>query len=205
MRTPSKKATLLASLPLAILLGGCGEDEAGGENENELITTVTLTFTPAAGGTAVVARANDPDGDGGSPPTIDSITLPAGAYNLSLKFENALETPPEDITVEVKDEGDEHQVFFTGTGVSGPASNSAGAPLTQAYADMDAGGLPIGLANTITAAKGTGSLTVTLRHMPPVNDQPVKVAGTADTVKTSGISAIGGSTDVQVTFPVTVP
>lgn len=47
--------------------------------------------------------------------------------------------------------------------------------------------------------------TVTLRHMPPVNETPVKSATTADEVKASELSAIGGSTDATATFAVTVP
>jgi hypothetical protein len=121
-----------------------------------------------------------------------------------VKFENRLENPPEDITKEVQDEGDAHQVFFTGNAVNGPASNQTGAPVAHSYADTDAKGLPIGLANKVTAATGTGMLTVTLRHLPPVNNMAVKSATLADMVRSSGFSAIGGTTDAQVTFPVTV-
>lgn len=204
--TQPTTATLLA----AALLAGCGDDDDhghdhGGGNENEVLTTVALTFTPAGGGTAIVAEFDDPDGDGGDPPTIDDIDLPAGAYELAVSFQNRLEDPPEEITEEILDEADEHQVFFTGTAVDGPASTNPGAPLTHAYADEDGGGLPIGVDNTITAAAGTGELTVTLRHMPPVNDQPSKVAGLAEDVAAGGLGALPGSTDVSVTFDVTVP
>ncbi len=187
-----------------IALAGCGDNAAGG-NENEVITTVTLTFTPAAGGTAVVAAVNDPDGDGGNPPMVDPINLSAGTYATAVAFENRLAKPPVDITKEVMDEPDQHQIFFTGTAVNGPASNQSGAPLAHAYADTDANSLPVGLSNSITAAKGSGMLTVTLRHMPPVNGRPVKTAAAAMTVRDSGFSALGGSTDAQVTFPATVP
>ena len=80
-----------------------------------------------------------------------------------------------------------------------------GAPLTHAYADTDANGLPIGLANTITAAAGTGVLTLILRHLPELGGEPVKVTGLADLVKNGGISSIGGQSDVQIDFDVTVP
>jgi hypothetical protein len=75
--------------------------------------------------------------------------------------------------------------------------------LTHAYADANR--LPIGLANTIVAASGGGQLTVTLRHLPPVNNAPVKTADLAAQVRAGGFGAIGGSTDVQVDFSVTVP
>jgi hypothetical protein len=158
------------------------------------------------GGADVIAAFDDPDGDGGNPPTVTPISLMNGkTYTLAVRFQNKLESPPEEITDEVRDEGDEHQVFLTGTAVNGPATNNAGAPLTHTYADMDANGLPIGLSNMIAAATGTGQLTLTLRHMPPVNDQAVKVANLAGQVKTGGIDSIGGDTDVQVNFMVTVP
>jgi hypothetical protein len=204
MHRPTKIASLFAGLALSVTAAGCGGDKAEGGNENEVITTVTLTFTPAGGGPAVIASVDDPDGDGGNPPVVGPINLTAGMFDLAVKFENKLEKPPVNITDEVSDERDEHQVFFTGTAVSGPASNQAGAPLVQSYADMDSKGLPLGLANKITASAGTGMLTVTLRHLPPVNNMPVKVDGLADTVRGQGFSAIGGSTDAQVSFPVTV-
>jgi hypothetical protein len=102
------------------------------------------------------------------------------------------------------DEGVEHMIFFTGTAVNGPASDHPGAPLTQAYADMDANGLPVGLSNTITAAAGTGQVTVTLRHMPPINGTAVKTSTSADMVKSGGIDSIGGTTDATMTITATI-
>ncbi len=195
------------SLVALSLVTAC-DDDGHSHNEGEVITTVVLTFTPAGGGTAITATFNDPDGDGGAAPTVDPINLARGVtYNTSVRFENRLETPAEDITLEVADESDEHQVFYTGTAVNGPASAQAGAALTHAYADTDANGLPIGLASTFATANaaGTGTLVVTLRHMPPVNNTAVKTATTATTVRDSGFSAIGGENDANVTFQVTVP
>jgi hypothetical protein len=206
MRHSIRLASLLLGSSLTVV-AACGDDgdDHDHDNENEVITTVTLTFAPEGGGSAVVAAFDDPDGDGGEAPTIDPIDLADGAaYALSVSFENRLEDPPEDITVEVEDESDQHQIFFTGTAVNGPASDVPGAPLTHAYDDEDRNGLPIGLTNTIDAAVGTGELTVTLRHMPPVNDTPVKTADAAAGVRDNGFASLGGSTDAQVTFDVTV-
>ena len=204
MYRTTKIASLVAGFALSVTAAGCGGDKHDGGNENEVITTVTLTFTPMGGGSPVIASVDDPDGDGGNPPVVGPINLMAGMFDLAVKFENRLEKPTVNITDEISDERDEHQVFFTGTAVSGPASNQAGAPLVQAYADMDSKGLPLGLADKVTASAGTGTLTVTLRHLPPVNNMAVKRAGLADTVRNQGFSAIGGSTDAQVSFPVTV-
>lgn len=194
------------SLGALALVTAC-DDEGHSHNEGEVITSVVLTFTPAGGGATITATFNDPDGDGGAAPTVDPISLARGVtYNTAVRFENRLETPAEDITLEVADESDEHQVFFTGTAVSGPASAQAGAALTHAYADTDVNGLPIGLASTFVAANaGSGTLVVTLRHLPPVNATAVKTATTATTVRDSGFSAIGGENDANVTFQVTVP
>jgi hypothetical protein len=184
---------------------GCGDDGGGdGGNVEEVITTVIVTFTPTGGGAAVIAEFDDPDGDGGEPPTVDAIDLTAGDFMASVGFENRLEDPAEVITEEVADEDDEHQIFLTGTAVNGPASDQAGAPLDHSYADQDANGNPVGLTNMVTATAGTGTLTVTLRHLPPVDGNEVKVSGLAESVRTGGIGSIGGDTDVSVDFEVTV-
>lgn len=192
---------LIASgITLLVACGGNGTNT----NPPEFISRVTLTFTPL-GGTPIVASFDDPDGDGGDPPTIDPIDLVDGTdYTLTVDFLNALEDPPEDITLEVRDEADEHQVFLTGTGVVGPASDQASAPLVHTYLDMDINGLPVGLTNAISASSGTGMLTVTLRHLPPIDDAPTKTADVAAQVKAGGFAAIAGESDAQVTFLVTV-
>lgn len=207
----SSHTSLLTTAALSTLVAlatpGCDDGGGGSENENEVITSVVLDFTPTGtgGGLPATFTFNDPDGDGGAAPTVDTIDLTYGVtYTATVKFENRLETPAEDITAEVADESDQHQIFFTGTGVSGPASAPPSAALVHTYADLDANGLPIGLANSFMVRGGSGNLTVTLRHMPPVNDQPTKTAAAATTVKDSGFAILGGSTDAQVTFPVQI-
>jgi hypothetical protein len=197
----------LASLLSGSLLVACGDD-GGTECSNcpqELITTVTLTLTPA-GGAPIVAEFDDADGDGGDPPMIDSIALVANTtYSVTVGFQNRLETPPEEITDEVRDEAVDHQVFFTGDSVNGPASDRPTAAITHTYSDTDDNGLPIGLSNQFVVGSGAaGDLIVTLRHMPPINDQPTKTADTAAMVKSGGFSAISGENDAQVTFPVAI-
>lgn len=180
----------------------CG-DEGTTPDDNEVITTVALGFTPT-GGAETVFEFDDADGDGGAAPVIDPIAIAPGSFTMTVRFLDRLEDPLEEITDEVEDESDQHQLFFTGTAVNGPATNNPSAPLTQAYADTDVNGIPIGLDNTIVATAGTGTLTVTLRHMPPVNDTAVKVPDLAAQVKAGGIESIGGSTDASVSFMVTV-
>jgi hypothetical protein len=191
---------------LATACGG-DVDDPHDHNEQEVITKVTLTFTPSGGGSAIEASFNDADGPGGAAPTVDDITLSAGTtYTVRITFTNGLEDPAEDITAEVEEESDEHQVFFTGSAVEGPASTNTGAPLLHAYTDQDANGNPVGLENTIEArSAGAGTMTVTLRHLPPLaDDQPQKTAGLAAAAAAQGISGLPGDTDASVDFAVTV-
>jgi hypothetical protein len=203
-----------------LALSGCpddhdddhGHDHDHDHNESEVITTVRLTFTPEGGGTPVVAAFTDPDGDGGMSGSSDPITLVSGTtYALSVEFLSELEDPAEDITAEIEEESEEHQVFVFGNAVEGPATPAnASAVLEHAYADVerDYGGtvgddLPVGLANEIVArAAGSGRLTVMLRHLPELNDQPQKVAGLAE--RLAGGEPLPGDVDTEVEFEVTV-
>src|SRR5215211_7498788 len=98
---------LMASL--AVTAACSDDDDGGGTNEEEVITTVSLSFAPRGGGTAVTAAFDDADGDGGAAPVIEPITLASAVtYDLSVRFLNKLETPPEEITEEVLDESDQH-------------------------------------------------------------------------------------------------
>lgn len=194
--------TAALSMVLACVTISCGGDVGGTSNDSEVITTVVLHFVPTTGA-EITAAFNDGDGDGGEAPTIDPVHLVAGTYALTVQFQNRLSTPVEEITDEVRDEQDVHLLLFTGSAVVGPATANTSGPLTQRYADLDGNGLPVGLANTVVASAGSGQLTVTLRHMPP-ELPPVKSSTTVMEVQASGIDAIGGSTDAQVDFAVTV-
>jgi len=192
-------------LPLS-LLAACADVANPDEvNAEEVITTVALTFTPASGGAAIEAAWADPENDGS--PVIDDIVLSdADDYTLAVSFLNELEDPAEDITEEVHAESDQHQVFFTGTAVSSPATGeNPDAVISQAYDDTDANGFPIGLASSIvTLGVGSGTLTVTLRHLPPENDTPVKTGTLADDVAAGGIESLPGETDASVDFAIEV-
>lgn len=197
------KIQLLALATLSsFAITGCDDGGGGADNENEVITTVVLTFTPSSGAPRI-ATFNDPDGDGGQAPTVDPVNLTPGNYALTVQLENRLANPQVDITEEVSEEDNFHLLLFTGTAVVGPATSNTTGPLAHSYTDMDGNGLPVGLTNAIAASPGTGQLTVTLRHLPP-EEPPVKAADTVSKVRTSGFDAIGGSTDAQVNFAVTV-
>lgn len=191
----------------ALLLSGCPNVENPDDpaNEQEVITTVALSFVPEGGGAALEFTHADPENDGD--PVIDTVTLAAGTtYTLSVSFLNELEDPAEDITVEVNEENDQHQVLIYGDGVEGPATGTnADHLVTHAYRDEDANGLPVGLSSTTDAVvAGDAEFKVMLRHLPPENDAAVKVESIADDFASGGSAAIGGETDADVTFPLTV-
>lgn len=197
------------ALPLLLGLAACDDVSEGDGHDHDhdhgALTRVELTFTPQGGGAAETFVWADPEDDGS--PEIDPITLADGTtYDLDLAFWNDLEDPPEEVTPEVLEDGTSHQVFFTGAAVQSPATGAQpGAILEQAYADSDDNGDPIGVANTVTALQtGTGVLTLTLRHMPPEDDTPVKTATAAEDVAAGGFNAIGGDNDLQVDFDLTV-
>jgi hypothetical protein len=187
------------------LLAACSDVSGGGglEDEQEFITTVELGFSSAAGAVEPVdASWSDPDLDG-TAEVAPAILAEGVDYTLSVRFFDAASNPVEDISVEVAAEGEDHQVFLTGDGVQGPATPDVTAPrLTVAYADADPGGLPLGLLHDVTAsAVGSGTLVVTLQHLPPQGGVAVKVAGLAERVATDGLGALPGETDVSVAIP----
>jgi hypothetical protein len=177
---------LLAAL---VLLSACGNDtDPVPENQEELITTVRLTFTPAGGGTPVIATWEDLDGDGGGAPQVSAINLARNTtYTLAVTLSDASRATAVDITAEVAAEAEEHQLFFRTTGLTGMAI---------AYNDKDGNDRPIGLVNTVTTpTAGTGTLTVILRH------EPNK---TATGVAAGDPTNAGGETDIETTPPFTV-
>ncbi len=177
---------------IALALFACKDDDENEPvtpiipNEEEVITTVRYTLTPQGGGTASVFSFQDLDGDGGNAPVITADSLDANVtYTGAIEFINELETPAEDITEEVLEEGDEHQVFFQVT--SGD--------FVISYADVDQNGNPLGLSTTFESKTTGGSLTVILRHEPDK---------TAAGVSGGDITNAGGETDIEVVFPVNV-
>ncbi len=182
-----KNLKLIALLVILVLFStSCSNDDAP-VNEEEVITTVRTTLT--GGGQVITLTSRDLDGDGPNAPVVTvSGNLVAGTtYTGSTTFLNELENPAEDITVEVEEEGADHQVFYQ-------LPSSIG---TVTYTDTDANGKPIGLNFTLVAGTSgsTGTLTVTLKHLPNK---------TATGVAAGDITNAGGNTDAAVTFSVSV-
>lgn len=178
-----KTSAFYALLTLAML--GCSDDDTTPEiiNEDELITTVILTLTPDSGD-QVVLTTIDLDGDGPDEPvtTVVGNLSENTQYQGAVQFLNETEDPAEDITQEVIEEADEHQVFYT---------ISEGLNIQTTYEDQDSQGNPLGVQITLsTGAASEGSLTVTLRH------EPVK--------PNDGLESAGGETDISTSFDVSI-
>lgn len=168
-----------------------------GNEEEEVINQVVLTFTPAGGGDAITAAFFDADGEGVGSPTIDDINLAANTeYNMAITLANTLGAEVEDVTVEIQEEDDEHMFFF------GFTSDIFGSPEGDGnidsrsdplfYSDQDENGLPVGLMTSWATggASSDGIFNVVLKH------QPGQKTATSD-------SSVGG-TDVDITFPINI-
>lgn len=182
------KISALALITIISFSSCSSDDTATIVNEEEVITTVTATFTPENGGTPIVLTSRDLDGDGPIAPvvTVSGNFAKGAVYNGTVAFLNELETPAGNITEEIFEEGHEHQIFFSKAGLG-----------TFAYADTDVNGNPIGLKFKYTAIPNaaTGNLTIRLVHEPNKDGEGVSQGNIANA---------GGSTDAEVVFSVSV-
>ena len=179
---------------LILLLGvvffsQCDTEDPVPEQEEELITTMSLTFSPVGGGAEVLFIIQDEDGpEGPSIPIYTTGILEAfTSYNVAIEVLNEAETPTESITEEIEEEDAEHQFFFL---------ISNGLNLNFAYSDVDDDGNPVGLRSVFTAGEASeGTFTVELRHEPNKD-----AAGVSDGL----IANAGGETDIQAAFNVVI-
>lgn len=180
------------------LFTSCGDDDApAAENEEEVIDLVTLTFTPQGGGTAIVATAEDPDGEGVADFETEVINLDINTtYDLSIKVENSEEG--ENITEEIEEEDEEHMFFFSFTTdiFSDPAGNGNVDSRSDDvnYNDQDANGNPVGLSTTWTTAEvasSNGDFQVILKHQP-------------EGIKTATSTATDGESDIELTWTINI-
>ncbi len=180
---------MMKKLAIAVLLfttamTGCKKDvtNPGNENEHDAINSVTLTLKQN-GNIVGTFIAEDPDGDGGNPPTrIDTIRLAANqAYTMELSLKNITASGTKDITASIREQGRNHELFYLVTG----------AAVAVAKTDLDVNNLPIGFNTTwTTTVAGTGNVLIKLMHKPFI-----KAAGDSHTV---------GHTDLALTMPVKI-
>ena len=167
-------------LLLSLLIISCSKEDPEPINEEELITTVQLTFkTP--GITDQIVRWQE--GSNNS----DIISLAANTqYEVEIIFLD--ESDPsdiEDITEEVKEEADEHQVFYQ--------FSQLNISLEQSSSDtLDSNQNPL-FVNSLwnTSEVGTGTVRVYLIHEPVTKSSPTR-------------DGFAGETDVTVDFPIII-
>lgn len=180
-----KKYLLIISslLVMTLLFTACSKDKAGEGNDEEVITTMNVKFTPVGGGAAVTFSFDDPDGPGGNAPAQNVITLTRGvSYNVVVELLNKTVSPAENITDEVAAESAAHRFYYETTTPG----------LTISNLNNDTNGAPLGISSTWTAATaGAGNTKITLRHYP--GTPPGKEA--ADLVNSTK-----SATDIEVNF-----
>jgi hypothetical protein len=177
------KRIALSVLAVSLLATACKKDKEE-ENEEEVITTMKLTFVPVGGGTTLTYQFDDPDGPGGAAAVKDEIVLaPSKSYNVTVQLLNKTATPVADITAEVQAEADAHRFYYEPLA----ASNIAVSGL-----DNDGNGVPLGVRSTwVAGAAATGKIKVTLRHYPAT--PPNKAAG-------DSVTSSKSNTDIEVEF-----
>jgi len=174
---------LLAMILTSTLFTACKKDTIE-ENDNEVITTMKLTFVPVGGGSSQTFQFRDADGPGGAAPTQDQIILaPSKTYNVTIQLLNETVSPADDITLEVEAESDAHRFYYAPT---------AGSNITISGLNNDPNGVPVGISSVwTTRGVATGKVTVTLRHFP----------GTPPGKETSDpVDSPKSTTDIEVVF-----
>ena len=130
------KYALLAS---TLIFASCSDDDDNTPdpvNEEEVITTLTVTLD--SGSDTVVMQYQDLDGDGPDAATVTvSGSLTANTvYDGSIVLLNETESPAENVTEEIEEEDLDHQFFYT---------VGSGLDVAAEYGDADSEGNPLGL------------------------------------------------------------
>jgi hypothetical protein len=151
------KINYLLILLITVGLFSCKKASiAKNETEHLAINRIELIFKQA-GTTVATAIAEDPDGDGGNPPSrIDPINLKINTtYDVETKFINIINGVSKDITPTIRQQGKEHEVFFVLTGLNFSIQKT----------DVDGNGFPLGLNSQWRTNNTVGNGAVLLKLM----------------------------------------
>ena len=179
MKNFLKKASLLYLPLLTILIYSCSKDDPDGINEQEFISNVVISVTSPDGSLQTI------DWDL-SETNMETINLKANSnYSVGLSFENRSDpTDIEDVTLEIIDEADEHQVFFEFADIS--------VDVTSANNDTKVGSRGVLLKSVWNASStGSGIVRVYLIRQPT-------------TFNATNREGFGGFNDVSIDIPVTI-
>ncbi|WP_299990205.1 hypothetical protein [uncultured Pontibacter sp.] len=161
------------------------DDQPGPDEEEEVITAVTISLTPTGKGQDAEATISTITG---TQVQNAPLTLrPGTEYTAVVTLADESKTPVADMTAEIRNERDEHLLVYTFTPDAG-----SNVTVNVAITDMDQNNRPVGLESTVTTGAGTGNgkLKVVLKHQP-------------GGLKT-GTNTTAGSTDIDVDFNVIV-
>lgn len=196
------KMSLLSVFALILfVLSACGTDDPALENEEELINEVHIKFVPNGGGEEIEWTWKVEEGSSALPMIQTSPLAANTVYDMSIEVygeahahEGEEEHSDEDhgddenITEEIREEGAEHQFFFSIT----PSTLG----VSFSYLDEDAAGNPIGLLTQVTTTNtGSGELSIILRH---------DLNKSAQGVSAGNIANAGGSTDISIELPIVI-
>jgi hypothetical protein len=161
----------ILSIALSVSAISCKKASmANNESEHQAINRIEMLFKQ--GGTTVsTIVAEDPDGDGGNPPSrIDNINLDINkTYDVEVKFFNISNGVTKDITPSILQQARQHEVYFILSGLS----------LSIEKKDKDDNGFPLGLISQWKTGNvaGQGTVLLKLMHKPLIkgpNDDPNK-------------------------------
>ncbi len=170
----------------SLLFTACKKDDPPTPVEEELITTLKLTFTGTGPAIApFIYKVDNGFGNTGGNVVVDTIVIPANmTFLVGAEVLNEQKNPVEDITEEIVEEGEDHLFLYESSPSSGAGS------ITYINGAVDAAGNPFNITlNVKSGSAGNGTLTVRLMHKP-----------TNKNGKTPSES--GGSTDLEAVFPV---
>ncbi len=183
-----KFSTVLFLSFITLLSIGCGKEDAPTVDvRDEIITNLSLTFTPTDGSSVIIFAFEDLGNTSGLPPTQSSEPLAANTtYEIKAEFLTRANNATKILTGKIRDAGDAYQVFMS--------LSPDNVFQTFEYTDMDANAQPIGLTSEATTSERftTGSLRITLI------ENPDKSLGY--TIGDGVPSGVGGSVELDVTF-----
>ncbi len=177
------------------VLHACQTNDPAPENAEEIITIVTLNFDDLSGSNPLKFEAVDPDGDGPQNLEIlDTIKFIRDTeYTLTIDLQNSLNG--ESISEEVREESDEHMIFFGWTDglftIPNGGGNIDSRDSDVQYNDRDANGLPLGLNTSwLTGSPASGTYRIVLKHQPGS--------------KSATSTATTGETDLDITWNLSI-
>lgn len=196
-----KNIKLLAVLFISsIIVTSCSDSDPEHIHDEEVITTMKVVLTPETGDPVTLEWKNveDHEEEGheegeheeehGEPEITGGTLMANTTYSAVITLLNENEDPADNITLEVIEEAEEHQFFYTASGIESTFMYNED--------DIDTDGNPLGVKFTVkTGATGTGSYTIILKHEPIKN---------GDNVADGDMTNAGGETDIEATFPITV-